>query len=48
MTIMHATIQTPLELLYGIMRYKTIHSQGRTCKEFIGGCWTLGTDFLQK
>ena len=22
--------------------------RGRTCKEFIGGCWPLGTDFLQK
>ena len=35
--------------LYEILKPVLFHDhEGRTCKEFMGGCWTLGTDFLQK
>ena len=38
--------------LYALINIKdiinTFGMQGCTCKEFTGGCWPLGTDFLQK
>ena len=43
------TVSSFMFNLYALINIKDIiNTFGCTCKEFIGGCWPLGTDFLQK